>query len=71
MIRQNYNTRSPIETCFATCLRFSPGTSAGFDDDGTCGFGVECVAESLATLFAEDNRWFDRERFLAACGVQA
>lgn len=43
---------------------------ARFDDDGACRFGVECAAESLAALFAEDNPRFDRARFMVACGIE-
>lgn len=28
------------------------------------------IAEDLADLFVEDNPRFDRDRFLAACGLQ-
>jgi hypothetical protein len=30
---------------------------------------IENVARGLSNLFADDNPNFDRERFLAACGV--
>jgi hypothetical protein len=41
----------------------------GFDEDGACQFGVECTADALAALFAEDNPRFDNQRFRTACGV--
>ena len=45
------------------------GVRDGFDEGGACQFGVECTADALAALFAEDNPRFDNERFRAACGV--
>ena len=45
------------------------GERARFDDDGACRFGVECVAEALAALFAQDNARFDHRRFLTAFGI--
>jgi hypothetical protein len=45
------------------------GLRASFDEGGACRFGVECTADALAALFAEDNPRFDNERFRAACGV--
>lgn len=33
--------------------------------------GVSLAAEHIADYFAADNARFDRERFLAACGVQS
>jgi hypothetical protein len=46
------------------------GARAGFDHDGACRFGVEYVAEALSALFAEDNPRFNRQRFMAACGIE-
>jgi hypothetical protein len=40
-----------------------------FEDDGACAFGIECAAQALCEVFAEDNGRFSRDRFLAACGV--
>jgi hypothetical protein len=46
-------------------------TTEGFDADGDCRFGVEVAALNLADALATTNPRFDRERFLAACGVQS
>ena len=37
-------------------------------DTGT-EFLVDAVARELATTFQEINPWFDRAKFLAACGL--
>lgn len=42
---------------------------SGFDEGGACQFGVECVADELARMFAADNPSFDNERFRNACGI--
>jgi hypothetical protein len=42
---------------------------AGFDGGDACQFGVECAADALAALFAEDDPRFDNERFREACGI--
>ena len=44
---------------------------ARFDEDGACRFGVESAAKALAEVLAANNPRFDRERFLAACGIKA
>lgn len=31
---------------------------------------IEYLAEDMADMLAEDNHRFDRDRFLAACGVR-
>lgn len=41
----------------------------GFDEGGACQFGVECAADQLARVFAEDNPRFDNERFRQAAGI--
>jgi len=45
------------------------GVRDGFDEGGSCQFGVEAAADALAALFAEDNGRFDNERFRNACGI--
>jgi hypothetical protein len=45
------------------------GVRAGFDEGGSCQFGVECTADALAAMFSEDNPRFDNERFRNACGI--
>jgi hypothetical protein len=45
------------------------GLRASFDEGGACQFGVECAADALAAMFAEDSPRFDNERFRTACGI--
>jgi hypothetical protein len=41
-----------------------------FDVDGAVRFGIESAAKALCDVFAADNPRFDRDRFLAAVGVE-
>lgn len=45
--------------------------AAGFDDGYYTGYryAVEVLAEAQADYFATQNPNFDRNRFLAACGI--
>lgn len=49
----------------------APATGASGTWASGCDSAREVIASNLATLFAKENDRFDRDRFLAACGVQS
>lgn len=55
---------------FAQMLkREQPATLYSIDESDVTTVTWQCIVESTADIFAEDNPRFDRERFLRACGL--
>lgn len=55
---------------YEAIARCVAGAAYGYDDRDHPSVETCCeIAASLATVMAQDNPRFDRERFLKACGV--
>jgi len=50
--------------------RFSQADEDTFDDALGANSVLDNVARGLATMFQIDNRNFDRDKFLEACGIK-